>query len=192
MGFKTQHTERLILRPVSLADAPDLLVYHSDPDVVRFIPWPERDLDAVISAIEGYHRLSQSLADDGDGLVLAWALKSTGQVIGQSNMSVTSKANQTADLGWVLNPAFGGQGYAFEATEALLRAAFEAFGLHRVIASIDTRNGPSARLAEKLGMRLEGELKGAVWTKGEWCDSWLYAIVRGEVIQDNRCLVDVG
>ncbi len=180
MGLEHLETERLVLRRIEAQDASNLLEYHGNADVVRYIPWPQRNLDLVIAAIDDYQALSQSLDRAGASLVLGWALKSTGQVIGQSNMSVVSETNRTADLGWVLHPGFGGQGYAHEATEALLRASFAAFGLHRVVASIDTRNGPSARLAEKLGMRLEGELKAAVWTKGEWCDSWLYAILESE------------
>ena len=43
--------------------------------------------------------------------------------------------------------------------------------------NIDTRNPESARLAEKLGMRLEGEFKQAAYTKGEWCDMWIYALL---------------
>ena len=48
------------------------------------------------------------------------------------------------------------------------------------MANIDTQNPESAHLAEKLGMRKEGEFRKAAFTKGEWRDMWLYAILREE------------
>jgi aminoglycoside 6'-N-acetyltransferase len=38
----------------------------------------------------------------------------------------------------------------------------------------------SAYLAEKLGMRREGSFIEGEFFKGEWCDMWLYAILKGE------------
>jgi len=174
-------TPRLILRPLSFEDVPDLLEYHSDPEVVRYIPWPARTHDDVVEVVQAYQRSRYCLADQGDSLVLGWALRADNKVIGQSNMSLLSSSNQTADVGWVTHPRFGRQGYAQEATQALLTWAFERFDLHRVVAHIDTRNVHSARFAEKLGMRREAELKKAIRNKGQWCDTWVYAVLREEV-----------
>jgi RimJ/RimL family protein N-acetyltransferase len=41
MTFRIE-TERLILRPLALTDEDDLLEYQSHPEIVRYIPWPER------------------------------------------------------------------------------------------------------------------------------------------------------
>jgi aminoglycoside 6'-N-acetyltransferase len=62
----------------------------------------------------------------------------------------------------------------------LTALGFEKFGLHRMIANIDTRAKGSALLAEKLGMRREAEFKQAEFFKGDWCDMWLYAILDAE------------
>jgi aminoglycoside 6'-N-acetyltransferase len=69
---------------------------------------------------------------------------------------------------------------AFEATQALMKYAFNNFPIHRIIADIDTRVPESASLAEKLGMRLEGTFKDGEFFKGQWCDMWLYAILKSE------------
>jgi len=47
-------TKRLRLRPMLMADADDLLEYHGDEIVVRYIPWEPRSLASVQSAIEQY------------------------------------------------------------------------------------------------------------------------------------------
>lgn len=174
-------TERLILRPLRLDDADDLHQYQSHPEIVRYIPWPERTFEQVVEALEKYAASGKSeLKENGDFILLAWELRSSGQVIGQSNLGFKSLSDQCADIGWVAHQDFQRQGYAFEATRALIEYAFANFPLHRIIAEIDTRNPESAKLSEKLGMRREGEFKDAEFFKGDWCSMWLYAILKEE------------
>jgi aminoglycoside 6'-N-acetyltransferase len=181
-------TERLIMRPMQISDVNDLLEYQSHPDIVRYIPWPERTREQAVAAAEKTLALGkQALVEEGDFLVLVWELKnipefagSAGKVIGQSNMALKSVNDQCADIGWVTHQDFHRRGFALEATQTLMKYAFENFGLHRIIADIDTRAPFSAALAEKLGMRREAEFKGAEFFKGAWCDMWLYAILKHE------------
>ncbi len=173
-------TERLILRPMALTDVDDLLEYQSHPEIVRYIPWPERTREQVIEAAEKTIATGKfDLQEEGDYIVLVWETKS-GQVIGQSNMGLRSKRDSCADIGWVTHKGFQRNGYAFEATYALMKYAFENFPLHRLIADSDTRNPESAAMAEKLGMRREGEFKDSEFFKGDWCSMWLYAILKSE------------
>lgn len=175
-------TSRLVLRPLRMSDRDDLLAYHSSDAVVRYIPWEKRDHKSVCQAISVYQQMSTSLTTQDDSIVLGWGLKPHDQVIGQSNMTLISEALGIADLGWVTNPSFWRQGYALEASAALLSFAFRELGLQRVISNIDQRNSASARLAEQLGMRLEGDFKKALFCKGEWCDMWLYAVCHSEFL----------
>jgi RimJ/RimL family protein N-acetyltransferase len=45
-------TERLVLRPFDAADLEPLLVIHSDPTAVRFVPYPPRDRAAVAAVLK--------------------------------------------------------------------------------------------------------------------------------------------
>ena len=177
----TIETERLILRPLRVGDVEDLLEYQSHSEIVRYIPWPERTREQVTDALtKAIADSKDSLSESGDFIVLAWELKSTGKVIGQSNSGLESTRDQLADIGWVTHQDFQRQGYAFEATHALMDYIFKNFPIHRIIANIDTRNPESAKLAEKLGMRREGEFKDSEFFKGDWCSMWLYAILKSE------------
>ncbi len=181
-------TERLTLRPLRLEDVNDLYEYQSHPEIVRYIPWPERSREQVIEAAEKTLNTGKfDLKESGDFLVLVWELKDipahlgvAGKIIGQSNMALRSATDQLSDIGWVTHQDFQRRGYAFEATHALMKYAFSNFPLHRIIADIDTRNPESAAMAEKLGMRREGEFKDSEFFKGDWCDMWLYAILKDE------------
>jgi aminoglycoside 6'-N-acetyltransferase len=166
---------------MQMEDVDDLLEYQSNPEIVRYIPWPPRTIEQVKEAAEKTIATGKfDLKDDNDYIVLVWELKSTGKIIGQSNMGLISKENKCSNIGWVTHQNFQRQGYALEATNALLKYAFENFDLRRVIADIDTRVPESAALAEKLGMRREAEYKDGEFFKGEWCDMWLYAILKRE------------
>ena len=177
-------TDRLYLRLLNFGDVDDLLEYQSHPEIVRYIPWPERTREQVVEALNKAIATGKSgLKEEGDFFVLAWEIKAgelAGKVIGQSNMTLRSEHDQLSDIGWVTHQDFHRKGYAFEATHALMKYAFANFPLHRIVADIDTRNPESAAMAEKLGMRREGEFKEAEFFKGEWCDMWLYAILKSE------------
>ena len=183
MTFRIE-TERLILRPLALTDEDDLLEYQSHPEIVRYIPWPERTREQVREALEKYAPLHKDvITESGDFLLLAWELKdgaNKGKVIGQSNLSIERKEDQYSEFGYVTHQNFQRQGYAFEASRALLDYAFKNFAIHRIVAKIDSRNPESARLAEKLGMRLEGTFRESEFFKGDWCDMREYAILKSE------------
>lgn len=174
-------TSRLILRPMRFDDASDLLEYQSNPDIVRYIPWPEGNAETVKKHIERTLADSKELPlDEGDYLVLVWELKDSGKVIGQSNISMQSKEHLRGEVGWVTHQDYQRQGFAFEASKAMLKFGFEVMGLHRIVAEMDTRVPASAAVAQKLGMRKEAELKEVEYFKGEWCDMWIYAILKSE------------
>ena len=181
---KTLTTKRLLLRAMTAADTDALLEYHSDPRTVDYIPWPVRSREDVVTAIEAYEKGPALLVNEGDYYTLGWAINdggpNTGKIIGQSNISLKSNVHHTGDIGWVTHPQFVRQGYAYEATLALMAYAFEAFALHRITATIDARNTGSALLAEKLGMRREAHFKSAEFFKGEWCDMLVYAMLKDE------------
>lgn len=164
-----------------MSDVDDLYEYQSDAEIVRYIPWPERSREQVIEALEKALTIGKSeLKDESDFIILAWELKSSGKVIGQSNTGLKSVNDQLADIGWVTHPDYQRQGFAHEATRALMVHIFDNFPVHRIIADIDTRNPESAKLAEKLGMRREGEFINSEFFKGDWCSMWLYAILKEE------------
>jgi RimJ/RimL family protein N-acetyltransferase len=172
-------TPRLLLRPLTLADEDDVLVYQSDPEIVRYIPWPVRTRDQVRAALEK-HTGNTRMTEDGDGILLAIVERTGGRVIGQLNLSIASITDRHGEFGYVVSRAFAGRGYGTEASARLLDYAFETLDLHRASALIDTRNVASAAVAEKLGLRREAEFRENEWFKGEWTSTWIYAILADE------------
>jgi RimJ/RimL family protein N-acetyltransferase len=62
----------------------------------------------------------------------------------------------------------------------VLGLAFDQLGAHRVTAHVDARNGASAAVARRLGMRLEATHVDAEWFKGEWSTTQVFAMLDRE------------
>lgn len=168
-------TQRLALRPHHADDLDDLLAFHSDPEVVRFIPWPVRDREATQAALTA--KLDQAvLTEPGQWLVLAVELRETQTVIGEVLLKWASAEHKQGELGFAFGRAFHGRGYATEAATAMLRLGFEDLGLHRITAVCVDDNQASARLLRRLGFTQEARLVDNVWFKGRWTTQLVFAL----------------
>lgn len=171
-------TDRLLLRPLSAGDAEALLAYRSLPAVCHFVPFEpmgRADVEALISRVSA----RTTIDGDDDSLFLGYQVQGASEVIGDLSLIWESAEHGTAEIGYTINPSFGGRGYATEAVGALMGVAFSA-GVHRVVARIDSRNVASASLATRLGMRREAHFRQNEWFKGDWSDEFVYAILASE------------
>lgn len=175
-------TERLRLRPHRTSDAEALLPIHSREDVARYLlkdPWT-----AEAAETEIVKRLPRTgLATESRALALvietAEGLDAIAgsRVIGDIGLWLEDIGDQKAEIGWTLDPAAGGHGFATEAAIAVLGVAFGHYGLHRVVAQMDARNTASAKLARRIGMRQEAHLRKDWWSKGEWTDTLIFGML---------------
>ena len=172
-------TPRLVLREFRRDDLEPLLVIHSDPEAVRYVPYPPRDRDAVATVLER-KVAGTAWRQEGDLVELAVTRAEDGALLGDVLLALRSVEHETVEVGYVFAPAHGGQGYATEAVRALLALAFERLGARRVVARVDARNTPSRRLLERLGMRLEAHLVENEWFKGELTSETDYALLARE------------
>lgn len=165
-------TERLTLRPHEESDLEALLAYYSDPEVARHLlvpPWTEDYGRQEIS------RRVERTSLEAPTRALALVVEHEGRVVGDVVLWATDGAGATGEIGWVFHPDVAGRGFATEAAGALLEVGFSRYGMHRVTAQLDARNGASAALCERIGMRLEASHRQDYWSKGEWTDSLVYA-----------------
>ena len=171
-------TERLLLRAAVPGDLAAMLAYASDPEVVRYLPYGVLDEAAMRERLAGYCGDLAPVAGD-DKLTLV--MEHEGQVVGDLMLRLKEgDPPSVAEIGWVSHPAHGGRGLVTEGARALVELAFTHYGLHRVHAELDPRNTASARLCERLGMRLEAHLRLNYWSKGEWSDTLVYGLLREE------------
>jgi RimJ/RimL family protein N-acetyltransferase len=170
-------SSRLLLRPFDIGDCDAVLEYQSHPDVVRHVPWPIRDSTMVKEAIAGaIHRTT--LDKEGDYLSLALVRRSDGRLVGQMNAMYESEKDQRGEIGYVVNPKFSGQGFATEASRALVNALFLTGKFRRIIATLDVRNTASRVVVQKLRFRQEAHFIENQFFKGEWISTFVYAMLQ--------------
>jgi len=172
-------TERLVLRAFTDGDLDALFALHSDPDLVRWIPWGPRSLEEVREVL-GRKCGCTTFEREGDGLGFAVCLRDTGELIGDFTLQYDNEPERTAEIGFMLLAAQQGRGYATEGALAILGLAFEILGMHRVIARLEARNDASAVACERLGMRREAHHVENEWIKGEWQSELIYALLERE------------
>jgi RimJ/RimL family protein N-acetyltransferase len=172
-------TERLLLRPLVPGDADALLAYRGRLDVSRYVPFEPMSRDDILSRIAGQWSRTK-LTDEGQSLTLGAEVAETGELAGDVILMWHSREHAGGEVGYVLNPALGGRGYATEAAQAMLRLGFEGLGLHRIVARIDEDNEPSLRLARRLGMRQEARLIRNEFFKGRWSNEVDFAMLADE------------
>jgi RimJ/RimL family protein N-acetyltransferase len=172
-------TERLLLRPLTAGDADALLAYRSRADVSRYVPFEPMSRDDILERIAGPWARTE-LTDEGQALTLGAQVAETGELAGDVILFWHSREHAGGEVGYVLNPALAGRGYATEAANAMLRLGFEGLGLHRIVARIDEENEPSVRLARRLGMRQEARLVQNEFFKGRWSNEVDFAMLADE------------
>jgi RimJ/RimL family protein N-acetyltransferase len=172
-------TARLLLRPLTIDDVDALLAYRSRPDVCRYVPFEPMTREAMIERLAS-HYANTELTDEGQSLTLGFEIARTGELIGDVVLFWHSRKHGGGEIGYVMHPDFRGHGYATEAAHALLRLGFDELGLHRIVARIDERNTPSAKVAHRLRMRQEARLVHNEFFKGEWSTELDFAMLADE------------
>ena len=171
-------TPRLRLREFRQTDLDDVHAYGSDPRVSRFMDWGPNTPD-ISREFLGKGLKSQEAWPRGD-VSLAIELRAEARVIGSIRLWVVDEGGRTAELGYSLHADYWRQGLATEAAGAMLAAGFRVLALHRIVATCNVRNRGSWAVMRKLGMRREARLRQDRLIKGEWRDTYLYALLADE------------
>jgi RimJ/RimL family protein N-acetyltransferase len=143
-------TERLFLRPRTIADLDACLAMDRDREVTRFIAGPWADPKAH----EAFVR-ARMLRDWGAGLGY-WSIAARSapdRFLGWILLLPLDDEGPDVEIGWRLVRAAWGLGHASEAARPVVAHAFDTLRLSRIVAGIDPGNAGSIRVAEKIGMR---------------------------------------
>jgi RimJ/RimL family protein N-acetyltransferase len=164
-------TERLRLRPITLADVDHLVALDADPAVTRYInggqPTPRDEAVRIVERSVGHRWLAFERDDDA---FVGW-------------FGLRPSAGRDRELGYRLRRACWGKGLATEGARALVDSAFMQLDATRVWAQTMTVNIASRRVMERCGLRFvrtffgqwPGPIEGSdagdveyVLTRAEW------------------------
>lgn len=165
-------TERLTLRPFELSDAVRVTEIGSNWDVARMLrmaPWP--------TSIEINREWLQTHCEEWrNGTGYRFAIVRGGRLIGC--VDIDEIGHNRGALGYWLEPAAWGHGYASEAARAALRFAFERLDLESIWSGHAFDNPTSGRVLRALGFEATGQTSAWYRPRGEEIVQLTYALGR--------------
>jgi RimJ/RimL family protein N-acetyltransferase len=163
-------TERLLLRPMTEADAEEMHEVYGDPSTFHYI---ERGPAASVD--ETRERIAEKVAhQEAHGFAL-WAVveRASERVVGDCGLQML-EGGPEVELGYKLARPVRGRGLAAEAGRACIVVGFDDLELERIVAVTHPDNVASRRVMKKLGMTLMGR------GRHYGTETVLYAITRAE------------
>jgi RimJ/RimL family protein N-acetyltransferase len=177
---RTVHTERLTLRAATADDVEPTFAYRRLEPVARWLTQLPADLGTYRATFTEAGRLANAVIVQLDGRIIGDFMLKVEDAWAQAEVADQARGMQ-AELGWVLDPAFTGHGYATEAARGLLRVCFQDLGVRRVVAGCFVDNDASWRLMERIGMRRESHtVRDGLHRSGQWLDGFTYAVLAEE------------
>jgi RimJ/RimL family protein N-acetyltransferase len=147
-------TERLLVRPRSMADFAACLAMDRDPLVTQYVQGPWNDP-------EKHERFLRDRIETSFGPGLGyWSIvprQNPDQFLGWILLIPFDGVGPGIEIGWRLNRQAWGKGYATEAARPVLTHGFLTLGIDRIVADIDPANAASMRVSEKIGLMLTDE-----------------------------------
>jgi ribosomal-protein-alanine N-acetyltransferase len=168
-------TDRLQLRPFTLADAANVQQLAGDERVGRQIPHiPHPYPDGVADDWIGAH---EQLAEDGKEFIWAITASGSGDLMGAISLN-RAGGPHCAEMGYWIGVPFWGQGYMTEAVRALVDWAFSNTPMVRIQSHHSIVNPTSGRVMQKIGMQRECVMPKRLLLDGEPTDVVHYSVLK--------------
>ena len=172
--FPTLTTDRLVLRKITLEDAPELFFMRTDDRVMKYI---ERPRPSNISETIEFINKIDGLEKSNDLITWGITLKNQPKLIGTVCYLNIKKENYRSELGYAMHPDHWGKGIMTEVLEAVIDYGFNEMKLHSIEANINPANTGSQKLLEKNGFVREAYFKENFFWQGQFLDSAVYSLL---------------
>lgn len=146
-------------------------------EILRWEEWP----DAIRSEEDAEALLQKMEADWSAGRTFSCGIfTEENAVVGGVTVSNILWDCRCADLGYWVEPRYGGHGVAAWAARYLIDFCFRVLRLQRLGLVIRVDNVASQRVAQKLGAQFEGVARKRIFHGQRAMDAKVYAITQGD------------
>ena len=170
-------TQRLILRPFVLEDAPQVQRLAGEREIAATtltIPHPYAD-----GMAEEWISAHQEKFLEGEAAIFAIVLTTSNELLGAIGLGIW-KEHARGEIGYWIGKSYWNKGYCTEAAREVLRFGFEELGLISIFACHFRGNESSGRVMQKLCMAKAGMLRQHILKWGIAEDLVFYDILRSE------------
>jgi len=175
-------TKRLILRPLRISDANDVVQNINNLEIVRWlgsVPYPYKKKDAIWFINDSKKKMKEKHKTH-----YQWGieLKSEKKIIGGISLDRINLFSKKSHTGYWLGENYWRKGYGLEALRAVLKFAFNNLKLRKIETGVFVGNPSSGKLLEKVGAKKEGILRKTIKVKadGQIYDEILYGLLKEE------------
>jgi ribosomal-protein-serine acetyltransferase len=179
------------LQPTTLYSAGGISIVPVAPghaDMLAALVQQERDhlhawlpMVATLASVDAARaHLERAMAAAAAGTACEWHLFSGDTLCGAVRLKDIDHGDRKAGIGYFLGSGFAGKGIVTDALQAVLAWCFGPLGLNRIELRCATGNGPSMRVAERLGFMREGMLRQDECLHGVFVDAYVYGLLRSE------------
>jgi ribosomal-protein-alanine N-acetyltransferase len=176
--FPELATNRLLLRRITMADAPEIFFLRSDPRIMQFL---SKEPATNLKEAEDFITLISNNIDNNEAIMWAITIKDDpAKTIGTICFWRMVKEHYRAELGYVLDPNYWRMGIMKESILKVLEFGFTTIGLHSVEARINPDNIPSASVLESAGFVREGYFKEDFFCHGKFEDTVVYSRLKNK------------
>ncbi|MDX9892894.1 MAG: GNAT family protein [Patescibacteria group bacterium] len=174
--------KKVILRPLSLTDAPRFCQWLKDREVTKFLsihdqPPPSLQEERDWIRRTKTHKQNVVLAID----------TIDGQHIGAISLRFSLGEDKVANYGISIgDQRYWGQGYGTEAGELMIEYGFKKLRLHRIHLECIAYNIRGIKSYQKLGFKIEGRLRDQIWRDGYWHDQIHMGILEQEYFNKSK------
>ena len=146
-------TKRLLLKPLGSEYLQTVTDYAMDSEIRYMLYLPNESIDETVSFLKSVDLEWEKENPEFYEFAVLYRNDHIGAV------SIYFE-NGVGELGWIINKKYRGNGFAYEAAEALVKYFAANMGTTHFIARCDTENIASYKVMEKLGMSRIGEHGG--------------------------------
>ena len=176
----------IVLRELQEKDAPLMLEWMHDPDILK--NFSRIMIDSTIDDSIRFIRESKipEILQTGQNLHYAIIDKNIDDYLGTVSLKKIDFDHHTAEYAIVVRKNFHGKGIAHAATNLILNKAFIDIDLHRVYLNVYSHNTPARKLYEQMGFKYEGEFREHFFINGKYINLSWYGILRNEYNQAHQ------
>lgn len=173
--FPEMQTERLLLRRMTVNDAPVLWRLRNTEAVMQYIDRPrQKDMEET----EAFIRMVDGLIDSNRDINWAIAWKHNPEhMLGTIGYYRTVHEHDRGEIGYMLDPACWRKGIMQEAMQRILSFGFDTLGFHSIAATINPDNDASRQILLKNGFRKEGYFREDYYHQGQFKDTEVYGLL---------------
>lgn len=174
-GTQQIETDRLLLRAFRAEDVESVLRnWAGDEAVQEMYGEPAYKTKGEVKGL-----LEKYIKGYPSGYTYRWAVieKASGECIGQIAYFLVDQNNSWGEIEYCIGRAYQGNGYATEATKAVIDFGFNVIGFHKVQICVRPSNSKSKRVIEKCGFEYEGTLRDYFFRNGSYEGRMYYSLI---------------